>query len=348
MPHRFDRSRIALVWVLGIGCTPALPPIDATAAMAARVSARGLRRRAFSQRPRALRAGRSRRPRARLPTRSAVHRPGPREVPGLVSVRDLDVGDQHACAVRNDGTLACWGSGGYGQIGALGNASSPLEVASISAAVEVYTGRYHTCVRRGAAGAYEVVCFGNGDFGQLGDGSLRTQQETPVAVIGLPSDIVGFAHGTGAQSGTCARAGDGRVFCWGENVGGYGLGLGPGQPAEISTAAQMPGMSAVSEISLWSDGGCLRRRGLTTSGEIWCWGSRLSVSWIDGMSDTTATPTRARDTGDSVAVASGSNFWRAARMDGSVLCMGIDDRGQLGNGEPRLESAVPVAALGFP
>src|SRR5207253_9476887 len=41
----------------------------------------------------------------------------PTSVPGLSSVAEIALGGVHTCARKTDGTLACWGQNGYGQLG---------------------------------------------------------------------------------------------------------------------------------------------------------------------------------------------------------------------------------------
>jgi alpha-tubulin suppressor-like RCC1 family protein len=74
-------------------------------------------------------------------------------------------------------------------------------------AVHVAAGAYQTCalLRTG-----EVACWGDGGYGQIGDGTTMPHP-TPTVLRGLV-DIVEIAGG--AQH-TCARAGSGAVWCWG-------------------------------------------------------------------------------------------------------------------------------------
>ncbi|MBI5512880.1 MAG: hypothetical protein HY909_03885 [Deltaproteobacteria bacterium] len=90
-------------------------------------------------------------------------------------------------------------------------------------AVEIATGAYHTCARRGSG---EVFCWGYNGFGQLGDGSITGRSSPPMAPVF--TNAVEIA--TGANH-TCARRGSGEVFCWGWN--GFGQ-LGDGTPINRS------------------------------------------------------------------------------------------------------------------
>jgi serine/threonine-protein kinase len=93
----------------------------------------------------------------------------------------------------------------------------------------VGTGYRSTCV----VAENQVLCWGRGDFGQLGNGDTLNSTE-PVVVRGLPggvvSDVViGDWH-------ACAVV-DGRVFCWGSNgLAQLGLGVAPYEVTPVPVA----------------------------------------------------------------------------------------------------------------
>jgi alpha-tubulin suppressor-like RCC1 family protein len=96
----------------------------------------------------------------------------------------IATGIAHACAVRDDGHVLCWGWNLQGQLGNGGveNARTPVEVASIGDAVDVAAGQHHSCalLRDG-----RVQCWGRNVEGQLGDGTTENRA-APVDVRSIP------------------------------------------------------------------------------------------------------------------------------------------------------------------
>ncbi|MBA3748163.1 MAG: hypothetical protein H0W96_11835, partial [Solirubrobacterales bacterium] len=88
----------------------------------------------------------------------------------------ISAGADHTCAVLDDGTVRCWGSGRSGQLGyarttSVGDDESPGSVGPVDLgpgrrAVAISAGSDGTCVRLDDAG---VRCWGNGANGLLGN-----------------------------------------------------------------------------------------------------------------------------------------------------------------------------------
>ena len=97
-------------------------------------------------------------------------------------VVSIAVGYTAVCVARTDGTVWCWGSSQYGQLGpgvAVGGSSTiPVQVPGLTGVVQVAAGYGHMCAL-GASGS--VSCWGYNGSGQLGRGTL-TDSSTPTAV----------------------------------------------------------------------------------------------------------------------------------------------------------------------
>src|SRR3989339_987227 len=133
----------------------------------------------------------------------------------------------HTCGIRqNDSRVLCWGQGQYGRLGdgstSVHNVGNPNPTTDISPYISVSLGEYHTCGIR--VNDSRVLCWGNGDYGQLGDGSTSAHSVSNPNVTTDSSSYssmeVGYYH-------TCGiRVNDSRVLCWGVSL--YGR-LGDGQ-----------------------------------------------------------------------------------------------------------------------
>ena len=105
--------------------------------------------------------------------------PSPSPIVGLSGIVQLAMrptGNQNeegACARKADGTIACWGSNGAGQIGdgTFNQRTSPVPVPAVTDVVDLAVGPNHTCVVKSDGTA---ACWGSAASGQLGDGARAT------------------------------------------------------------------------------------------------------------------------------------------------------------------------------
>jgi len=102
------------------------------------------------------------------------------------SVSSISINRHYGCALLSAGGVKCWGRNDWGQLGdgTITNRSIPVSVIGLTnIANAISTGELHACIKTGTGG---VKCWGNNEYGQLGDGS--TWQTTPVWVSGLLFD----------------------------------------------------------------------------------------------------------------------------------------------------------------
>ena len=165
---------------------------------------------------------------------------GTTETPRKVEGWDLDLGSVkvvvvaaslfHSACIAEDGSTYTWGRGAYGMLGH-GNGrfqSSPKLVTGLvgKRGEEVACGRYHTLVRVEDGRIYS---FGNGDYGQLGQGD-NEMRSTPTLIEGPLQDetivqvVCGIKH-----SMALTRNGD--VYTWGRGLLGT---LGHGYEGDIN------------------------------------------------------------------------------------------------------------------
>jgi alpha-tubulin suppressor-like RCC1 family protein len=100
---------------------------------------------------------------------------------GMTHAVSIAVGYDAACAVRDDGTVACWGANDRGQLGdgTIAQHAQPAAVPGITDAIAVTAGYKHACVlRRGGT----VTCWGLAEHGAIGTAAARLIEQ-PVAVV---------------------------------------------------------------------------------------------------------------------------------------------------------------------
>jgi alpha-tubulin suppressor-like RCC1 family protein len=144
---------------------------------------------------------------------------GDNETPGSVGPVDLGPGrkataisaggnqlasEGHTCAVLDDGTVRCWGSGvfgqlGYGNVRSVGDNESPGSVGTVDlgpgrTATAISAGAEHTCAR---LDDNSVRCWGNGADGRLGHCDTVTvgDDETPGSIAPVDLGAGGAACG---------------------------------------------------------------------------------------------------------------------------------------------------------
>ena len=128
----------------------------------------------------------------------------------------IGAGYSTLCALKMNGTIACWG---YvtAQLGIAFEKATSGMVPDIDDATAVAVGYSHSCALRRD---HSVWCWGKNDAGQLGDGGDSETTAAPKQVV-LPGRATAVVAST---KSTCARLEDRRWYCWGENRSGQ---IGP-------------------------------------------------------------------------------------------------------------------------
>ncbi|MFZ8804266.1 MAG: RCC1 domain-containing protein [Candidatus Calescibacterium sp.] len=146
---------------------------------------------------------------------------------GVVAV---SAGGFHTCAIKQDGSLWCWGWNQYGQVGdgTWESKNSPVQIMSGVPAVSICDGAGHGCM---VITDGSLWCGGHNEFGQLGDGTWETKFDILVQTMSEGAEAV-FCGGVH----TCAIKQDGSLGCWGANMFGQ---LGDGTDVNRNTPAQI-------------------------------------------------------------------------------------------------------------
>ena len=263
----------------------------------------------------------------------------PTPVPGLQGgVASIAAAGWHTCALRDDGSVVCWGANWDGQLGDGGalNRENPGVVVGLETGVAaIAAGESHTCALKTDG---SVVCWGANHSGQLGDGSTLTRT-TPVRVDGLQSGVAQVAAGA---AHTCARLSDGGAVCWGSNESGQ-LGDGTQAPRLLPTPVSGLG-DGLAEISA----GYAHTCALTTTDGVRCWGENTYGQLGDGTTTLRTVPTGLRELGSAATPITMGSFHACALTPAAgVVCWGRNTYGELGDGTTT-DRAIPVPVSGLP
>jgi alpha-tubulin suppressor-like RCC1 family protein len=278
--------------------------------------------------------------------------------------RSMDTSGPVGCAIRDDGSLRCWGANGSGQLGlgdTLTRGDGPGEMGAALPAVDLGPGRTAAQVSAGPFNVCAVLdngqvkCWGANAAGQLGQG-LSTAENVgdepnemgaalPPIDLGAGRTALEVAVSTGGAA--CALLDDHSVKCWGgNNLGQLGQGDtttrgdGPGEMGDALPAVDLgPGHSALA-VSVGGATVCAIREdhllvcwGDGTAGKLGS-GSFFTVRG-DGPNEMGANlPVVDLGPGHTVAAVSvGAGHVCAVLDDHSVKCWGSNVNGELGLGD---------------
>ncbi|MFN3198639.1 MAG: thrombospondin type 3 repeat-containing protein [Bradymonadia bacterium] len=274
-------------------------------------------------------------------------------------------GENHSCAIFNDGNMQCWGYNGHGQllrgdttqIGDLGYAIAddlrPILLGTGRTVSAVSMGTHHTCA---LLDDNTVKCWGRNDLGQLGQGN-NTQRGDGINEMGDNLAAVDLGTDGGVPfvisqlvSGdhhNCVRFNDGRVKCWGYNV--YGQ-LGIENNSNRGTSATHMGDNlafvdlGTGRTATHIEAGHNHTCATLDDNSVKCWGYNNGGQL--GLGDTANRGDNADEMGDDLAPAkilsigrapaytfSGATHTCVAYDDGNVKCWGSNGSGRLGYGD---------------
>lgn len=196
----------------------------------------------------------------------------PTDVVGLSGAATISVGHSHTCARLTSGGAKCRGfNGNFGQVGdgTTVDPHLPTDVTGLANGVaEIVAGGQHSCARLTSGG---VKCWGDNQFGQLGDGT-NTMRKVPTDVVGLSSGVAAISA---VEHYTCAQLTSGGVKCWGKNISGA---VGDGTQANRNVPTDVTGLSGVVAIGAGRGHTCAA----LTGGGASCWGINAAGQLGDG------------------------------------------------------------------
>lgn len=207
------------------------------------------------------------------------------------SILDFDVvsaGRLHTCAIDTGGSGYCWGLNNQGQLGD-GSTATRFVPTSVSGDLgfgmlatndnDAGLGWDTTC---GVTDSSEAYCWGRNNRGQLGGGTTGGQSTQPEPVFGG----LEFGSVSAGADHSCGVTFDGAAYCWGGNQYGQ-LGNGTaGVDEDSNTPSLVAGEHVFAHVGAGQTFSC----GLTTGGEVYCWGVNQYGQLGDGTNTSRSEP----------------------------------------------------------
>ena len=192
------------------------------------------------------------------------------EVPGLSNLVAVSGGGQHVMWLTADGNVYTCGENKSGQlgVGSFRYSGIPLKVTGLPApAVAISAGNAFSSVLLSNG---EVWDWGQGDFGQLGDGTTELSN-VPVQVqlpAGTRATQIYAGGDVRADGQEVAILNNGEVVGWGSDAFGQ---LGDGNQVNVSTPVLVSVPKGVT-FNFVATGG-QSSYGIDSNGNVWAWGA---------------------------------------------------------------------------
>lgn len=278
-------------------------------------------------------------------------------VPGVGKVTHVALASQFGCALLEDRTVKCWGTGRIANDGKAIVDAKPTPVVGVEHAEELVASGVLACARLPS----EIVCWGadektignppKGSFKQIttgfthgcaldaagsvtcwggqADWSNKGIFAKP-AVSGALQVVTGDRHG-------CVLTKKKTVQCWGMNDAGQ-LGIKPDVEPH-KKPVNVPGIAGVVRLVAGEASTCA----LLGDGSVRCWGSNGEGELGLGTRSPDERPAHVKALSDVEQLCLASAHGCALTKQSKLLCWGSNSFGQLGDGtKERRESPTPV------
>jgi alpha-tubulin suppressor-like RCC1 family protein len=261
------------------------------------------------------------------------------------TLQQLAAGSNFTCALgvnaTNSSEIRCVGNNAQGQLGiaaaqsafigkvALPSGHTPVGIAASK------TGS-HACAlvnQDSPALSGKIFCWGNNEFGQLGNGSTTAVSAGTLVSVATgdfeTSNQKSFSLAVG-KSHTCSAQllsnGSSQAYCWGKNSNGQ---LGLGDTLDSPVPQSLSFNDDIIQVAAGENHSCA----LSETGEVYCWGDN-SVGQLGIASTASQTsPVKLTALTDIVQITTGANHTCALNKDYQVYCWGLGTSGQLGVGK---------------
>lgn len=259
--------------------------------------------------------------------------------PEDVKIKEAKNGYNSNCAIDVNDSLWCWGSNDYGQLGINSYESksySPQRVVfeNNESIDGVAVGYNHKCA---LTLSNDIYCWGSNSNGQLHLPMNMNYVYSPVKVD-IPNGITPVSI-TSKYDHTCLLSEEGAVYCWGKNDYGQ-LGDGTTQSRHVMSQVLLPFSDPAVSVKVGSHHSCA----LLLSGDLKCWGHN-NYAQVGTKSSTPSSylyPTSVVDLPiRPIDFDLGQTHTCALLLTQTILCWGLGNQGQLGDGTSSWSASSP-------
>lgn len=267
---------------------------------------------------------------------STIARSSPVSVVGYVGDWcAISVSDNHAMALKTNGTLWVWGEGGQGQLGI-------NSVVDRSSPVQLNSSEYSWC-KITAANQSSLAIRCDGTLWAWGANLLGNNCGVVNSTLSPTSVVGGFTDWCDVSSHDTVAAAlrsDGTIWTWGQGAAGA---LG-----DNSAAAKYSPVSVVGGFTNWIavSAGSVHMIALRSDGTVWSWGCNNGGQLGDGTVITRSSPVSiVGGFTDWCTISGGTNMSAAIRTNGELWTWGCARCGALGD-NTAVNKSSPVSISG--
>ncbi|MCB0409597.1 MAG: T9SS type A sorting domain-containing protein [Flavobacteriales bacterium] len=248
----------------------------------------------------------------------------------------IDGGYGHSIILCEDSTVATFGENNSAQLGIgtkdSGTHPNPNSPIGITQKVKMVSASDYSSYILLLDGT--VMAWGQGIYGQIGDGTNTNFVYTPTPVLNLDSVIV--IESNSAGDFVLAIRTNGTVWAWGHNGSGQ---LGIGNKIDQNLPQQVIGLDSIVDVAAGA-GHCLALR---SDGTVWAWGSNSygQITLADSVSDSTL-PFIIDTLFGATNVEAGAAFSLVLSGDSTIWAFGYNYYGQLGINSTIFKTNIPT------
>lgn len=259
----------------------------------------------------------------------------------------VDAGNDFACGVTALGRGYCWGVEGDGVLGSAADSTCFEGLAGTGGCTlapkrtegpaegfsQVSAGGSFAC---GVSTAQRLYCWGNDDFGQIGNGAGGSTPTPSLATVKTERFTVVTAGGDHA----CGLNLVGTAYCWGNDSHGQ-----LGDRRRINSTTPIPvADTTLSFIRIAA--GERHTCAITADGRAYCWGDGAQGQLGNGGVAVMETPTLVAGGLAFIDITAGGTHTCGIVQGGAAYCWGDNSDGQLGVGVVDASRLVPTLVVG--